>query len=477
MNLAREETRTTIHLPGAAFLMLLAFALLLLSAAFVRLNMDNGRSHAGVLIAHTSIGNLERSSVYSRLLEIEGTRVLAPVTLVFIDRTWTLHPARVGARLDVLAAYDQILRVGRGDSLSERLDGLIGTPPGFVEVSPQLTCSDVELIKYVTWLAGRIDRDPRPAEVRWQRDGTMQVIDEVVGYRLDKAAAVDSIRHAILTMALDRTVKLPVVEIRPELTAADIAAWPELSVIGRFTTRFDPEDAERTYNIYRSAHSMEGHILLPGQVFSFNRVVGPRIPLRGYRQADVIVNGRLVPDYGGGVCQVSSTLYNAVLLADLEVTQRYNHSLILNYIKPGTDATVVYDYRDFCFRNNTDAPVVVAAWVSGNTVEIALFGKIQAGKSVEIETDVLEEISPPVEYRDDPTLPLGKQVVERWGAPDLLVQVRKVVKQDEEVVRDQIISLDRYNNAPRIIRVGTGEQVEESDAEFRGQTPSHKAID
>lgn len=285
----------------------------------------------------------------------------------------------------------------------------------------------------------------------------MEVVDEVIGYRLDKAAAVDAIRKVILTMATDRRVELPVVEIEPALTSDEIAAWSKLGVIGRFATLFDPENLERTYNLKLSSHSMNGYVLLPGDEFSFNQVVGPRIPLRGYKEADVIVSGRMVPDYGGGVCQVSSTLYNAVFLADLQVTVRYNHSLILNYIAPGTDATVVYDYRDFRFRNNTRDPVVVGAWVNGNKVEVALFGNVQPGKSVEIATEVLDKTDPPVQYKDDPTLPKGQKVVDRWGAPDLLVETRKIVSQDGEVVRDQIISRDRYYNAPRIIRVGTGD--------------------
>lgn len=463
MNLAREETRSTTHSFSAAFTMLVALFLLLSTALFILVNADNGHSYPGVLVAQTSVGDLHRADVYSRLLDIEKSRVLAPVTLEFMDKTWTLYPARVGARLDVLGVYNQILNVGRGDTLQEWLDRLISAPTGLVEILPQLMCDDVALIKYVSWLAGRIDRDPRPAEVRWQRDGAMQVIPEAVGYRLDKAAALKAIRHTILTMAPDRRIKLPVVEIKPEFTASDIAKWPELSIIGRFETRFDPEDAERTYNLQRSAHSLDGYVLLPGQEFSFNRVVGPRIPLRGYREANVIAGGQLVPDYGGGVCQVSSTLYNAVLLADLEVTMRYNHSLILNYIKPGTDATVVYDYRDFRFRNNTDGPVVIAAWINEDTVDVALFGKPQPGKSVEIVTQVLEEVKPPIVYQQDPTLPLGKQVVERWGAPDLLVQTRKIVMQDGQVISDRIVSLDRYYHSPLIILVGTGEMVAVSD--------------
>ncbi|MGI6102855.1 MAG: VanW family protein, partial [Bacillota bacterium] len=244
--------------------------------------------------------------------------------------------------------------------------------------------------------------------------------------------------------------------------AEDIAAWPELGIMGEFATAFDPENLERTYNLKLSTNSINGYVLLPGEIFSFNRVVGPRTPARGYKQADVIVSGRLVPDYGGGVCQVSSTLYNAVLRADLQVIERQNHSLILNYIEPGTDATVSYGYLDFSFKNSTKSPVVLGAWVEDNRVEIALLGRVQTGKSVEIKTNVLERTDPPVEYREDPSLPLGQKVVERWGAPDLLVETLKIVSQDGEVVREQLVSRDRYNNAPRIIRVGTGEEVVET---------------
>jgi vancomycin resistance protein YoaR len=457
MNLAQDRAISKASQAGAAILVVFTLALLLLSVAFVALSLDNGLSHAGIYVAQTSVGDLERANVLRRLLSIEESRVLAPITLEWNEKEWTLYPSRVDTRLDVLAAYDQVMRVGRDGDLADRLKQIVQANTNLIEVHPALTCSETELMRYVSWLAGRIDREPRSAQLRFSPDGRVEVVDEVIGYRLDKAATVDAIRKVILTMASDRRVELPVVEIKPGLTRDDIAAWPQLDVIGRFTTLFDPANLERTYNLKLSSHSLNGHVLLPGDEFSFNQVVGPRVPLRGYKEADVIVNGRMVPDFGGGVCQVSSTLYNAVLLADLQVTVRYNHSLILNYIEPGTDATVVYDYRDFRFRNNTRAPVVVGAWVSGNRVEVALFGNAQPGKSVEIVTEVLEKTDPPVQYKDDPTLPKGQKVVERWGAPDLLVETRKIVSQNGEVVRNQIISRDRYYNAPRIIRVGTGE--------------------
>ncbi len=462
MNVVSGRVITPPSLPGTAFLVFLTLLVLLSSAVFAIMNIDDGLSSAGVYVAQTYVGELERSEVFARLLEIEESRVLPPISLVWNDKTWTLYPSRVGARLDVLETYKQVMQIGKEDNLVDRLHSFLFRPTSVVQLQPNLSYSETELARYVTWLASRIDREPRPARVVPERDGSIAVIKEAVGYRLDKTAAMDAIRQAILTMSVNRRIELPVLTITPKLTAEDIAAWPELGIMGEFATAFDPENLERTYNLKLSTNSINGYVLLPGEIFSFNRVVGPRTPARGYKQADVIVSGRLVPDYGGGVCQVSSTLYNAVLRADLQVIERQNHSLILNYIEPGTDATVSYGYLDFSFKNSTKSPVVLGAWVEDNRVEIALLGRVQTGKSVEIKTNVLERTDPPVEYREDPSLPLGQKVVERWGAPDLLVETFKIVSQDGEVVREQLVSRDRYNNAPRIIRVGTGEEVVEA---------------
>lgn len=464
------NVRTTAKL-GPLQIVLMVFStmlLLSLSALFVFLNMDDGLSSSGVYVANTSVSDLERPDVFLRLLELEKSRVLAPILLEWNEKTWTLYPSSINADLDVFETYKRVMNVGREGSLVDRLGRIVHTaygPTETIDLHPKLSCNENELMRYVTWLAGRIDREPRSARLVPAPDGSIQVINEVIGYRLDRAAAADAIRRAILTMAVDRRVRLPVSTIRPKLTADEIASWPELGIMSRFATPFDPQNLERTYNLKLSTNSMNGYILLPGEVFSFNGVVGPRIPARGYKEADVIVRAKLVPDYGGGVCQVSSTLYNAVLRADLEVIERRNHSLVLNYIEPGTDATVSYGYLDFRFRNNTRDPVVIGAWVFDNSVEVALFGRVQPGKNVEIKTEVLQKVDPPVEYLEDPTLPAGQKVVERWGAPDLLVETFKIVTQDGEVVREQLVSRDRYISAPRIIRVGTGELVPETPSD------------
>lgn len=462
MSVVSERAMTRPGMPGTALLLFLTLLVLLSSTTFVVLNVDDGLSRSGVYVAHTAVGGLERPDVFARLLELEESRVQSPISLEWNDKTWTLYPSRVGAHLDVLDMYKQVMQIGRGDDLADRLHSFLFKPTSVVRLHPQLSFNETELMRYVTWLASRIDREPKSARVVPERDGSMAVMEEVVGYRLDKTAAMDAIRQVILTMAVDRRVELPVSRIEPELTTGDMATWPELGTMGEFKTAFDPEDLGRTYNLKLSTNSMNGYVLLPGETFSFNRVVGPRIPSRGYKRADVIVSGRLIPDYGGGVCQVSSTLYNAVLRADLEVTERQNHSLILNYIEPGTDATVSYGYLDFSFRNSTRDPIVLGAWTHENSVEVALFGSVQTGKSVEVRTEVVKRLDPPLEYREDPSLPLGQRVVERWGAPDLIVETFKVISQDGEVVREQFVSRDRYFHAPRIIRVGTGEEFEET---------------
>ena len=125
-----------------------------------------------------------------------------------------------------------------------------------------------------------------------------------------------------------------------------------------YTTWYKVYEVDRTHNLTKAANIINGVMVKPGQVFTFNQTVGPRTGVTGYRDALIIVGDRFEPGTGGGICQVSSTLYNAVLLAGLEIVERYNHGLAVAYIPPGLDATVAYGLQDFRFRNNLTAPSI-----------------------------------------------------------------------------------------------------------------------
>jgi vancomycin resistance protein YoaR len=180
-----------------------------------------------------------------------------------------------------------------------------------------------------------IDRPPRNASLSLAEGG---IVPQEQGRQLDVAAVKPLVLKALHGGA--PTLPLPVTPLYPDVTVADLRQTGISTLWSSFTTAFDSSDANRTANIRLSARRINGHIVYPGQCFSFNQVVGPRDREHGFKEALEIVDGEFVPGIGGGVCQVSSTLYNAVLLANLPIAERTNHSKPLGYVGLGRDATV-----------------------------------------------------------------------------------------------------------------------------------------
>ncbi|NMA15488.1 MAG: VanW family protein [Clostridia bacterium] len=143
--------------------------------------------------------------------------------------------------------------------------------------------------------------------------------------------------------------------------------------IGSFSTLFDLDYRSRAANIKLATEMIDGYKLNPGEEFSFNKVVGPRLPERGFQKAIVFVNKEKVEDYGGGVCQVSSTIYNAVLKAGLRIIERQPHSIPVDYVPKGKDATVSYGAIDFCFQNNTKDIISIRTFINKNILTVELF--------------------------------------------------------------------------------------------------------
>jgi vancomycin resistance protein YoaR len=169
----------------------------------------------------------------------------------------------------------------------------------------------------------------------------------------------------------------------------------------------------------------------------------------------VVVNGKLVPGVGGGVCQVSSTLYNAVLLAGVKTVKRSRHSIAAAYVPPGRDATVAYGYLDYQFQNNTQDALVVDTEVGPNWVEVRLLGSPNPRRTVAIEVVTERVIAPRVVENPDKDLAFGHRVVASKGAPGFKVRVWRVFREDGCEIRREVVSTDEYLPLDGIVRVGT----------------------
>lgn len=228
---------------------------------------------------------------------------------------------------------------------------------------------------------------------------------------------------------------------------------PYPALLAAFRTPLQGSETGRIENITLATAYLDGAEIGPGGVFSFNETVGPREEQRGFVPAPEIYNGEYVMGIGGGVCQVSSTLYNAALLAGLHILERMHHSRPLSYVPLGRDATVSYGELDFSFQNTLPFPVQVRASVRDGHVEIQIWGEDRLPAEVHVETLAAEVIMPELHIETDPSLPFGVEWLADEGLPGWRVEVHRIMRWSDHTER-QIVSLDEYPPRPQIVRVG-----------------------
>lgn len=253
--------------------------------------------------------------------------------------------------------------------------------------------------------------------------------------------------------------EIPLKITKPSKTIKDIGteAFPDL--ISTFSTKYNAGNANRTTNLRLAANKINGTVLLPNEEFSYNAVVGERTINAGYKMAATYSNGAVVDGLGGGICQISSTLYDAVVMANLKITTRRNHQFVTSYVPAGKDATVVWGSQDFKFVNSRKYPVRITASVQGGVATVQVWGiKEDVEYDISIETKKIAIIPPATETIQDASLPAGQQKVVQAGSNGSKVEAYKVTKLNGQIVSTTLLSRDTYNAMKRIVRVGTGGQ-------------------
>ena len=293
--------------------------------------------------------------------------------------------------------------------------------------------------------------EPANATLEVADDGSYTVTDSVQGIDFDVAGA-----QSILSAAQpSETVSVPLNRQDPAIDTATLKANLFKDVLGEYTTSVSGT-ADRRSNVQLAAQKCSGTILLPGEVFAYNQVVGQRTEVAGFKKAGAYSNGETVQELGGGVCQDSSTLYCAALYANLEIVERHNHSYVSSYVPIGMDATVSWGGPDFQFRNNTDYPIKVVASYANSKVTFQIVGTKTDDYSVKITTETIGTTAPTVQEVPDDTLEAGTTQVADKGHTGYKVQsYRHVYDASGNVVYEGKESLSSYKMTPKIIHVGT----------------------
>lgn len=323
------------------------------------------------------------------------------------------------------------------------------------EVEPDAI--DIEKIR------NEIYKEPQNASVSKDKEtGKTQVNTHVNGVDFDI-----SIEEAKKIIAEDKEeYVIPLKIIVPDKTLSDLGkeAFPDKLI--EYSTIFDPSNRNRSNNLAISAEKIDGTIIMPGETFSYNQTVGERTIAAGYKEAGAYAGGKVVQDVGGGICQTSSTLYNAALLANLEIVDRSNHQFLTSYVDASRDATVAWGSIDFQFKNTRTYPIKIEASAKNGVCEMAIYG-IKEDKEYEvvIESEVLSYIPFTTKYENDDSLEEGEEVIEQSGYTGCTSEAYKILKLNGKVVSKTLLSKDTYDPMTRIIRRGTKKEAVESSAD------------
>ncbi|MCE5324510.1 VanW family protein [bacterium] len=409
-----------------------------------------GRICKGVTISNVSVSGFSRSRAERVMRAWAAKRADRRITLTALDSRWVGSVADFGAHIKWKESVDQAMAVGRKGNIIGRMICVLNPTSTGKAIDVQVALDHNEIEKTIAKVARSVNRPHKDAKIKVV-SGRLEVDQDSVGIKLDEDRAAKVISNALRTDAM--VVTLPVISDKPDVTAEDARGIDTL--LARFTTPFNPGKVDRTHNLTLAARSINGIILKPGEEFSYNDAVGPRVLGRGFRNAPIFVKGKLEPGVGGGICQVSTTLYNTVLLAGLHIIERHPHSRTVPYVGAGRDATVAYGLRDFRFTNSNASPICILTSISRGNVAVDLYGASQEKKDVKIYTGPVRYSPPkPAETVTDATLASGVHKVIDKGARGVRVTVYRKISQPDGADLTEVVSNDRYPPQAKIIAVG-----------------------
>jgi vancomycin resistance protein YoaR len=395
-------------------------------------------------------------------------RLQANVKLLASDFQYVTSWADLGATVDLKTLGEILRHLGAHNSPSARYLRRYGKRNATPSVALPITLGADAAVESLATLKEVIDKPPLEAKFDFKKG---VVIPEEMGRSLDVYNTLVNLDAALARG--DAEVEMAVDQVAPAITKDRLREIDVSEVVGFFSTPYSRmiKDKHRTYNVKLGASRLDGQVILPGEVFSFNHVLGERSEARGFRYAPVIAGGVLVEGMGGGTCQVASTLYAAAFFAGLVVAERQTHSRPSSYIKLGLDATVSYPDLDLKLKNPFDFPVAIHFTAEEGSLRAEIRGK-RRPYTVTLLRKVVGQQPFQTRYVEDPHLLQGKEVVTQNGIPGYTVRRFQIVEADKVGYRFQTV--DKYPPTLQFVHRGTAPSSQAIDAKSAPKPDNHK---
>ncbi len=410
----------------------------------------------GVTIENIDVSGKTTAEAKALLKQKYGDAILKKnLEIKAQGKTYTLDYSRLKATYDIDAKVDQAFQYGKKLSMLDKYK-LIKKPVSKV-LKLDFSYNEAAISDLISSMKKDIDISPEEGSVQLLK-GNFTVIPDKKGQKLDAEKLKAEVKSKINgDLNSNISVDANIVAVEANKTAEKLSKID--TKISSFTTNFAGSSAARINNITLATGAINGTVLMPGDKFSFNGIVGERTVQRGYQAAPVIIGNKVESGLGGGICQVSTTLYNSILRTQISYKDmsRQNHTLPSHYVPLGMDATVDYSSgTDYKFTNTFDCPIYIEGYISKSSVYFNIYSNSSlTSKSYDIVSEKIETMEPKIIYVDDSTLAAGTEQVEQNASTGYKVKVYKITYENGSTGSKDLLYSDTYNAVNKIIKRGT----------------------
>ena len=367
------------------------------------------------------------------------------------EQNFQLSYNDINSLIDVDATVKEALAYGKDASLFEK-NSMIKKGVNH-EMETVLVYDENKIIEFANHINDAVKVEPIDAAISISA-GAISITNETIGKKINVEALVDKIKESISPEGSEEVIVVELEDSVPRVTAAELQKID--GILSSFSGSYVNSAAGRVTNMKIATNSVNGTLLMPGDEFSYNKAIGETTAENGYQQAGAYVSGEVVQEYGGGVCHISTTLYRAVMRANLKSSLRYNHSMMVSYAEPSLDATVYEGDIDYRFVNTYDFPIYIEGYMTSNSIVFNIYGNKEGfgTNTYDLVNEVIEKIDYTTEYVNDATLAEGSKVTTVNGMPGYRSQAYLVTYSNGVEVSREFISSDYYAQMNTVVKVG-----------------------
>lgn len=412
--------------------------------------IDIDNIYEGVKIDGHNVGGMSKQDAKNLLMAKMDEHIQEKsISLYYNDIKYDYTLNDFGFSYDYEEAVNKAYELGREGNLFDRYKEIRNIKNNGVEIPLDEEYNRDKVLEIVDELEENVYREAKDSTFDFN-NGKFIVTEEQKGMSLDKNKLIKLI---VENIGESKDIEMPMDIVEPKYKKEMFSRIN--GIIGEFSTSFKGSAPGRIQNIKLASSSISNKVIMPGEQISYNDTIGPIQAKYGYMEAPVILNGELTPGMGGGVCQSSTTLYNALLLADVSIVERHPHSIAASYVPRGTDGAVARGYLDLKFRNDFDFPIYTDSKIVGDRIYFYIYGDTKAKDyTVKIEPELIQTLPYKVHEIYDASLEPGAKVMEQEGRTGYKVKTYKSIIKNGQVIERNLINNDYYRERDFIYKVG-----------------------